>query len=206
MTPIVAALFVAKGGVYTDLPGVDPWDEERDARLYSGPHPVVAHPPCQRWGRFAGQVERRFGYKLGDDAGCFESALSSVRLYGGVIEHPAYSKAWDWFGLPKPTWRGGWTHGLDGGASCYVEQNRYGHPAKKATWLYAYGVAFPELKWGYVRDNEPGVHVVRWAKVRYPGDEARKRLSPAWNARTPEDFRDVLLEMARSAHVTELVA
>ena len=41
----VAALYVEKGGVYYGLPDVDPWDEERDARLYAGPWPVVAHPP-----------------------------------------------------------------------------------------------------------------------------------------------------------------
>ena len=43
---MVAALYVEKGGVYYGLPGVDPWDEERDARLYDGPWRVVAHPPC----------------------------------------------------------------------------------------------------------------------------------------------------------------
>ena len=41
----VAALFVEAGGSYWDLPGVDPWDEARDARLYDGPWPVVSHPP-----------------------------------------------------------------------------------------------------------------------------------------------------------------
>lgn len=49
---MIAALFVETGGSYFGLAGVDPWDEPRDARLYAGPHPVVAHPPCQRWGRF----------------------------------------------------------------------------------------------------------------------------------------------------------
>ena len=43
---MIAALFVETGGVYFGLPNVDPWDEERDARLYDGPWPVVAHPPC----------------------------------------------------------------------------------------------------------------------------------------------------------------
>lgn len=201
----VAALFVESGGVYFGLPDVDPWDEERDARLYAGPYPVVAHPPCKRWGRFAGQVERRFGYRIGDDAGCFAAAVEAVQTFGGVIEHPAYSKAWGRFDLARPTWRGGWTYGLDGGASCYVEQWHYGHPAKKATWLYAHGVELPELRWGYLPDNAPG-HRVRWSKVRYPGDDERERLDRKWNERTPEDFRNVLIAMARSAYALRTVA
>ena len=46
----IAALYVEPAGCYIGQPGIDPWDEARDARQYAGPHPVVAHPPCQRWG------------------------------------------------------------------------------------------------------------------------------------------------------------
>ena len=53
---MIAALYVQRGGIYWDLPDVDPWDEARDARLYAGPWPVVAHPPCARWCRLAGLV------------------------------------------------------------------------------------------------------------------------------------------------------
>lgn len=53
---MIAALYVERDGVYYGLPGVDPWDEERDARTYAGPWPVVAHPPCARWCRLAGLV------------------------------------------------------------------------------------------------------------------------------------------------------
>ena len=53
----VAALYVETNGCYYNLPGVDPWDKARDARLYAGPWPVVAHPPCQRWCRLAGLVQ-----------------------------------------------------------------------------------------------------------------------------------------------------
>lgn len=42
---MLAALYVETDGVYFGLPTVDPWDEKRDARRYSGPLPVVAHPP-----------------------------------------------------------------------------------------------------------------------------------------------------------------
>jgi hypothetical protein len=136
-TATVAALFVRRGGVYWDVPGVDPWDEARDARLYAGHWPVVAHPPCSRWCRLAGLVEARWGHRRGDDGGCFASALASVRRWGGVLEHPAYSDAWDAYDLPNPLPGGGWQRGICGGWSCHVEQGRYGHPAKKATWLYA---------------------------------------------------------------------
>ena len=33
---MIAALYVATGGCYFGLDGVDPWDEARDARLYAG--------------------------------------------------------------------------------------------------------------------------------------------------------------------------
>ena len=52
---MIAALYVQTGGAYYGLPDVDPWDEARDARLYAGPHPVVAHPPCGQWGVWARQ-------------------------------------------------------------------------------------------------------------------------------------------------------
>jgi hypothetical protein len=85
----VAALFVETGGCYFGLPGVDPWDEARRQAL-RGPHPVVAHPPCQRWGRFwHGSTRKPHQFRRGEDGGCFAAALTAVRNYGGVLEHPA---------------------------------------------------------------------------------------------------------------------
>ena len=104
---MVAALFVSPEGSYANLPGVDAWDAARDARRYAGPHPVVAHPPCQRWGKlWAGQPLhiKRTGHRKtkGDDGGCFAAALASVRKWGGVLEHPWGSHAWPHFGLAVP--------------------------------------------------------------------------------------------------------
>src|ERR1700686_2487747 len=107
---MIAALFVETDGCYFNLPGVDPWDARRDARLYAGPYSVVAHSPCQRWGRFwHGSTRKPHQFKLGDDGGCFDEAgLGAVRRWGGVLEHPADSRAWAYHGLAAPHRRGGW--------------------------------------------------------------------------------------------------
>ena len=204
----VAALFVETDGAYFGLEGVDPWDEPRDARLYAGPWPVVAHPPCARWSRLAGFTQARFGYKIGEDGGCFEAALRAVRAYGGVLEHPAYSKAWDRFGLPEPITHDGWTLGLDGGASCYVEQRRYGMVTKKPTWLYAYGVELPELRWGFEPDSANRFDsTVRLEDGRRSGIAAfRDRDGNGQTIHSPLEFRDALLSIARSAYSLRGVA
>ena len=92
----VAALYVQEVGAYSGLPFVDMWPESRDARKYCGPYPVVAHPPCQRWGALAAVNYKRWGgdhNRPGNDGGCFAAALESVRRFGGVLEHPAKSRA-----------------------------------------------------------------------------------------------------------------
>lgn len=188
----VAALFVDPKGCYVGLADVDAWDESRDARRYAGPHPVVAHPPCARWCRLAGLVEARWGHKRGDDGGCFASALANVRRCGGVLEHPAYSDAFAAHGLPAPL-PGGWQRTICGGWVCHVEQRHYGHPARKATWLYAYGTtALPALPW------PPGPEPEAWVSG---GDysSGRKRVWSDHASATPPAFRDVLLSIARSA-------
>jgi hypothetical protein len=134
---MVAALYVDPNGAYAGLPDVEVWDEERDARLYAGPWPVVAHPPCNRWGQLARVNHSRWGTKLGEDGGCFKAALEAVRRFGGVLEHPAHSLAWRTFGLPRPR-PGSWQQPFDDdGFVTEVSQVAYGHPARKRTWLYA---------------------------------------------------------------------
>lgn len=194
----VAALFVDPRGSYVGLDGVQAWDEFLDARLYSGPHPVVAHPPCSRWCRLAGLVEKRWGHKRGADGGCFASALASVRRYGGVLEHPAFSDAWLAHDLTPPVTGGGWTRAdFLGGWTCYVEQGRYGHVAKKATWLYAFGVELPILRFGHDPDQRSGA-LVSWCGNHVASGESRPRVGKRAAAATPVEFRDALLSIART--------
>jgi hypothetical protein len=207
----VAALFVESGGAYF-IPGVDPWDEQRDARRYAGPYPVVAHPPCQRWGRFwHGSTRKPHQFKLGDDDGCFTAAFKAVSQFGGVIEHPADSHAWAAFAIPKPPRAGGWIdagmgYGSPPAWTCCVYQGHYGHFAGKPTWLFASGVPrdrLPELTWGKCDQRLHPVALARhgYAKARRIGMLAMvggKHKTRVRNATTPE-FRDVLLSIARAA-------
>lgn len=203
----VAALYVERGGVYWDLPGVDPWDAERDARLYAGPHPVVAHPPCERWGRFAtvnGQVE-------GDDGGRFASAVSAVRRWGGVLEHPAESRAFAAFYIPRPTRGAGWQRACDPHESwvCCVDQGNYGHRAAKPTWLYAVGTALPSLAWGPavcapVPERSRVSALARGVRPSRVGTVAI--MSRSQRRATPPAFRDLLLSIARSVRPREVAA
>lgn len=105
----VAALYIDPLGVYPRLspcgrydrkaPGhvcaissaVDCWDKARNAKLYTGPHPVVAHPDCGPWSKL------RHLCTLQDDA-CGPRAFEQVREFGGVLEHPEHSRV---FGAPS---------------------------------------------------------------------------------------------------------
>lgn len=161
-------------------------------------------------------VEARWGHKRGDDDGCFASALASVRRWGGVIEHPAWTRAWPTFGILSPPQSDGWIVADDlGGWTCHVEQRRFGHAARKATWLYVIGVDVDDLPnlWGRPSPDGPTA-LVSWCQNRTPpparvgrmhkqqprseGD-TRPRLSKRAASATPPAFRDELLAIARSA-------
>lgn len=204
---MIAALYVDARGCYAGLREVEVWCTARDARLYVGPHPVVAHPPCQRWGRYA----TWHGRVLGADGGCFEAALGSVRAWGGVLEHPCDSRAWAAHGLPAPKRHAGWRLADTGaragpGWTCYVEQGHYGHFSRKATWLYAVGARPPELNWSRGEQRLPPEMVERYGyeKARRVGVMAmvggkdKTRIREA----TPPAFRDILLSIARANRVT----
>lgn len=212
----IAALFVDPSGIYGDiaqaapwfpgpLPQVVAWGINEDARTYAGPHPVVAHPPCQRWGRFwHGSTRKPHQYEMGDDGGCFEAALAAVRAWGGVLEHCADSHAWDWYDLGKPRRGEGWFRDKHGAQTCYVEQGHYGHFSRKPTWLYVVSPKpLPELNW---TKGAQRLHPVALARHGYEkarrigmvamiGGKDKTKIRDA----TPPEFAALLLSIAQSA-------
>lgn len=192
----LAALFVQEDGCYANIQWIDPWPVTRDARLYADNLPVIAHPPCQLWGALAAVNFARWGgehNRPGNDNGCFASALASVRRCGGVLEHPAKTRAWAAHGLRRPEGIG-WSRDGDGWV-CEVWQSAYGHKASKATWLYYTGRAAPfQLRW----ERPKGTHQVGWHDHR-----GKHRNKPTLSKRdanaTPLEFRDELIRLVLEA-------
>lgn len=188
----VAVLFVSSDSIYKTIDGCDCYDATRNALSYEGSLPVVAHPPCQLWGALASVNYARWGgehNKPGNDGGMFSFALSTVRRVGGVIEHPAKTKAWAKYGLAKP--RGaGWQKTIDGGWVCEVWQSAYGHRANKATWLYCFGEPKPAI-WKRVS----GTH-----QVGFYDQRGKSRNKPTLCKKeanhTPIEFAKYLIDIA----------
>lgn len=204
----IAALYVETNGSYFGLENIDPWDETRDARKYEGPWPVIAHPPCQRWGKmWAGSPSyiAKTGIRKvkGDDAGCFAAALAAAKQHGGVIEHPWGSYAWPYFKINKPPRSGGWIQADEvGGWTCCIEQGRYGHWMRKPTLLLAYHTVLPELNWGISEPVYPQWAIDRYGlkKVKRMGEIAFRGGGKDNKHRigTPLEFRNILIQMAES--------
>jgi len=183
----VAVLFARADSVYKTLPGCDVWDESRDARLWQGGCPVVAHPPCRGWGRL-----RTFANVQPGELDLARFAVAAVRRCGGVLEHPEASSLWSDQGLPRPGEQpdeyGGWT--------LAAPQSWWGHKAEKDTWFYIVGLRKRDL---------PAIplvlgqteYVVSWSRK---SANRRRHLSKADRERTPPDLAEWLVDLARNVY------
>ena len=185
VTP-VAALFVRADSIYKTMPGVDCWDIDRDARLWPGGCPVVAHPPCSAWGAFAMFAKPREGERE-----LAVWAIVQIRACGGVLEHPAASKLWPEMSLPKPG-------RIDqyGGFTLPVHQSWWGHKAQKKTLLYVVGVR-PDGIPVMPLDLSYPTHVI--GDVGRASDRSnRPEIPKSDREKTPPAFAQWLVELARS--------
>ncbi len=181
----VAVLFARADSIYKTLPNVDVYDIERDARTFGGGMPVVAHPPCRAWASLRHHAKPREGEK---DLAFF--AIDAVRRNGGVLEHPWLSTLWDAAALPAPglTDRfGGWT--------LPVDQNWFGHRARKRTRLYIAGIGPKDVPEIPIVLGEATHTVGLWSGR----DKSRARPSIAkWEyEHTPPLLAEWLVELAR---------
>jgi hypothetical protein len=166
----VAVLFARSNSVYKSIPGCDVWDAERDARKWPGGSPVIAHPPCRAWGRYAHWSKHR-----PDERQLATWAIDKVRRFGGVLEHPITSALWSESGCLGYGMRDHF-----GGVLVPVLQSWWGHRAPKETGLYIVGPV-PELPY----DSTPA-----HGRIENMGRAERER--------TPEPFARFLVSLAES--------
>jgi len=126
MTKPVAVLCAARNSIYKTMEGVEVYDMDRDTKTFFGSMPIVGHPPCRSWSAFcAHQAKPLPGEKeLGP------LVVWMLRNNGGVLEHPAHSRLWDFLGLPKPG-----EPMREGLWSMAVKQAWWGDTRTKNTWL-----------------------------------------------------------------------
>lgn len=112
----VAVLWTQRRSNWQKLwPLVDCWGRQRNANLYPGPYPIIAHPPCGPWGKY------RSVCKQSVDDGI--RAMELVHRYHGCVEQPSGSALF-------------MEHGREGGNVEVICQGDWGHPAQKSTLLY----------------------------------------------------------------------
>lgn len=183
---MVAALYIDPRGPYPRL-GVDCWGEDRDARTYEGPGPIVAHPPCGPWGRL------RHLYR-GTEHDCGPRAVAQVHAYSGVLEHPAGSRLWEAVGLPKP----GDLWNDYRGFTIEVNQVEWGHACVKPTWLYIVGIAREMIPPAPYPGRQP-THAIWYGKTERAAGLKRLIASKEIRRRTPPAFAQFLIDLASLA-------
>jgi hypothetical protein len=183
----VAALYIDPRGPYPKLLGPDLcWDEQRDARTYAGPWPVVAHPPCGPWGRLKFLCSKQRAEHA-------PHAVELVREFGGVLEHPHGSQLWRHMGLPLAS------HGYatdEYGGRCYsMRQVAWGHRCEKPTVLYVVGVPRSVVLSGIRTGGIATRRVTNGSR----GNTGLPRATNTENRRTPEAFARWLIALAEQA-------
>ena len=165
--------FVSRNSEYKQHPGFDAYDTERCASNVPDLTPAAFHPPCRLFSKMRGlstapASERSLAY----------FAVTHVQCFGGVVEHPCFSKLWSDMSLPAP----GIIPDLHGGFTLSVNLHWFGFPARKHTWLYIVGCKPSDVP-AYPLNFDAVTHLVahnRSSSMPYLEKEARSWSPPAF--------------------------
>lgn len=117
---MITILCANKNSLYKTIPGLDVWDEERDAYYFTGSNPVITHAPCQQWSKL-----KALAHNNKDEKELAYFCLTKVKRNGGIFEHPDGSQFLKQMGITKGIYR--------------IDQNWWGFRAQKRTLLYMNG-------------------------------------------------------------------
>jgi len=114
---MITVLCANKNSIYKQIPGIDVWDQVRDAYYFYGSNPVITHAPCAQWSRM-----KAFANYDTDAKELAFFCLKHVVRNGGIFEHPAGSSFFKEAGIEKNVYS--------------VDQSWWGFPASKKTYLF----------------------------------------------------------------------
>jgi hypothetical protein len=126
----IPVLFTNEKSNYNNYSIFDTYSKKRNAFTYYSRSPLIAHPPCRLFSRLRGfstanKSEKKLAF----------FALSRVRQFGGILEHPRSSTLWKNgnFNL---------SGNIDeyGGFLRSVNLSWFGYPCEKKTMLYFVGI------------------------------------------------------------------
>jgi len=183
---MVAVLFARQDSCYKTLPACDVWDIDRDARKWPGGCPVIAHPPCRAWGALRFVAKPR-----PDEKDLARFAVTKVRQYGGVLEHPAASTLWGDCNLAEPG-----TIDSAGGRCITINQFHWGHKASKPTRLYFVGLRYNELPPQPRRASVPTHCITQGHGIRQWQPGFLSRVTDAEREHTPPELARWLVDFA----------
>jgi len=128
--PTPAALCIDPLGPYPAILPLDRcWDRSRDVRTFTGPGPVIAHPPCGPWGKYRHRC-------IHQDPALGPLCVELVRRFSGIIENPANSRLFRHCHIPTP---GQLDHSGSDGFTIELSPTSFGGRLPKPTWLYIVG-------------------------------------------------------------------
>lgn len=131
----IPVLFTQVNSNYNDNQIFDTYDLHRNAFTYYDRIPLIAHPPCRLFSRL-----RKFSTAPRSELKCAFFALSKVRQFGGILEHPRSSTLWKTGNFD-----------LSGNVDSYggflrsVNLSWFGFPCQKKTMLYFVGISPSQL-------------------------------------------------------------
>lgn len=192
MIRTIAALFCRADSIYKEMPGVDVWDQDRNALKWPGGCPIVAHPPCRLWATL-----RKWSKAPAEEKQLGLWAVEQVRTYGGVLEHPAHSTLWQAADMAGPGRRDN-----RGGFTVAAPQWWWGHRAEKWTWFYIVGVEPPAIPAIPLRIGR-AERVITNCRGIFAGDRRfRSEVTKRERDATTPALADWLVEIARLSLVS----
>ena len=177
---MIPVLFTQEKSNYDKIKLFDCYDIKRNALSFNGRVPLIAHPPCRKFSKLRGLSTAPLSEKK-----LAFFALSKVRQFGGILEHPRSSTLWI-----------NGNFNLDGSIDTYggflrsVDLSWFGFPARKATMLYFCGIR-PDQMPAFPFSLNAITHIIS-STARSNKKEISKKMRSATPLRMVEYFIEVM--------------